>query len=153
VYALSNKQLKSLQAGHPVSVALPPIPAMLDAADNWTVNEDRLLRWAREQFVGHSPTLVSASVVRASLQTIWLDCSGGDGGLTEYYGRIVPNIERHSKMGLPPIPVSVVVCNIGVPDSAEVAGRIQWPVSYTSPSGYGYGGVHEDRFVPVADPA
>lgn len=136
-YSLSRKQLDRLNKGHPLAVALPPDPGCLDASHNWLVDEVRLLRWAQAQL----PGLGRATVESATIQVIWLDCERPLGGLTEFYGGIVPDIGRHSRLGLPTIPVSVVVCAI-VPNGYKglLAERIQWPGSYVSPSGYTYGG-------------
>ena len=134
-YTLSNKQLDRLGKGHPLSVALPPLSALI---------ED----WAREQL----PGLGRATVEQAAIADIWLDCEPDYEGLTGYFGAIIPDIREYSKLGLPAIPVSVVVCEI-VPNGyvGLLADRIQWPGSYVSPSGYGYGGKHEDRFAPVSN--
>lgn len=146
-YALSNKQLDRLNKGNPLSVALPPPFAALEAADNGALNQARLHQWAVEQL----PGLRRATIESARVETIWLDCEKPIGGLTEFYGAIIPDITSYSPNGLPAIPVSVVVCEI-VPNGyrGELAERIQWPGSYVSPSGYGYGGIHEDRFAPVS---
>lgn len=145
-YQLSRKQLDRLNKGHPLSVALPPPFAAIESTDNGAINEARLHQWAVEQL----PGLGRATIESASVQTIWVDCEPNVDGLTDYFGSIIPDISRYSPNGLPAIPVSVVVCEI-VPNGyvGEYADRIQWPLSYVSPTGYGYGGKHEDRFAPA----
>ena len=140
MYHLYRKQLDRLNKGHPVSVALPPEPACIEAAENGSINAATLLAWC----VAMLPGLGRATIERAYLTTVWLNCENPIGGMTEYFGAIIPDIDRHSKLGLPAIPVSVVVCEIRPPGCTRNAERIQWPGGYTSPSGYSFGGPNDD---------
>ena len=135
-YSLSNKQLDRLNKGEPLSVALPPLPAMLPS-DGFPPFEADWADWAYEQFAN----LGRAMIESAEVQVIWLDCEPDCDGMTGVYGAIIPDIEKYSPNGLPAIPVSVVVCEIVPPGYVgELAERIQWPGSYVSPTGYKYGG-------------
>lgn len=138
MFSISHKQLSCLTRGEKILVSLP-LPTDYWTDSEWT-NEtsapDKLIAWAKAGL--NLPK--HAHIVNASPRNIWLDCSNPKGGLTEYYGAIIPSIETWSVNALRPIPSTVIAVEIS-PDpndwpDIKPAAKLVWPLSWLSPSGY-----------------
>ena len=132
MYALSKKQLASLGRGEKLKIALPMPPDAMSAFDNCVFNAAKTLPWACDQITG----LGHAAITSADVTTLWLDCTKPKGGLTQFYGSIIPDVSKWSPTALRPITTTVVVVEISPPNPVAEATRIQWPASWTAPSGH-----------------
>lgn len=131
MYTLSKKQLSALNRGERVKIALPPPPQWIEGL---TPNRLHLNQWLTTMF---APQLASL-ITDFYLANIWLDMSDPKGGLTQFLGKIVPDITKHSPHCLPPTPTTVVVVELSPPNAKRDAERIQWPATYTNTLGYEY---------------
>jgi hypothetical protein len=134
MYTLSKKQQAALNRGERVKIALPPPIPLIETIDDARNYDGKLLLWAVEQFSNDC----NGRITRATAQTIWLDMSDPRGGLTQFFGKIIPDIAKHSPHCLPPIPTLVVVVEISPPNARRDAARVQWPATYTNTLGYIY---------------
>jgi len=130
MYSLSNKQFASLGRGEKIKVALPPP----DWAMGSLIAEATLLAWSKKQFRKD----VCSLIVSAKLESIWIDCANPKGGLTEYYGGIIPDILNWSENAMRPIPTTVVAVELCPSHPVSEAKKLCWPMSWVSPLGYIY---------------
>jgi hypothetical protein len=132
MFSVSQKQKLCLARGEKILVALP-IPTDWDSSD---YDSRDLLQWARDS-INLPP---ESMITHAAHRKIWLDCSNPKGGLTEYYGSIIPDVATWSINALRPIPSQVIAVELSplaqnYPNPTE-AHRLVWPLSWISPSGY-----------------